>query len=135
MALLPHLADGPGQDKFQDFYNKYDDSVDALNAITASNVVASKIITASWNADADDFVTIAHGLDYTKIVSFDGHVVASDGSRVPVGWVTNGIPNLVQVSFDAYNSTNIVVVRPSASILNTAAWNAATVEILIFYKK
>jgi len=97
----------------------------------------TKSFSGSWNMDSTSAIFIAHGLSLGKIIGKIGTITNNAGNQQVdlSSWVQNtNSGDRPQLAFGESDATQISIRRTDASALDGAGWNAATYELIIFYK-
>ncbi len=115
----------------------------AVQSPDGGQVYTKKLSASGWNADTTDQVSIAHGLDYTKIYKVCAVIFTNSGIPIdPDSALFNPVnpppanhwETWHRVAYVSYNSTNIIIGRMDGSLFDSASFNAASVKVLVFYE-
>jgi hypothetical protein len=126
MALLEQVEYSPGE-AIQNFYDKFNAVVDALNLLSASNVIGIKLLEiGAWNMTGS-FVDVAHGLaDYTKVIPLKA-VVFRDAADYAFDLTSvDSATGNVSGSITQITDTNIRLVRTDGGIFDNTDFNGAS---------
>jgi hypothetical protein len=122
MALLSNLE---GTDQFDTIETKIDAAIDAVNLITASNTLATKVVEiGDWNMDSTAGVSIAHGIGLFNIREVSLMILNDAGTVLfpHAGRGAGGVTTSVYIS--SIDVTNVNLVRETGGDFDSTDFDA-----------
>lgn len=95
-----------------------------------TNLIRTKIVSASWNMDTTAFINIAHGVVPAKIRGISACINSGSVAGADFAYDNGAGTGNKGISF---NSINITLERKTGGVFDSSVWNSATAFAVITY--